>query len=183
MAHRPAAADRDRGACRNRRGGWICRGDMGRAHPAGMVRPSVERPPMELTSDWRLAVFTLSVAFLVCLIAGLIPRCATNPGRLATSRQVGGGRHRRLLDRCLVAAQVGLSLVLLVAATVRPHPSRTCGREDPGYSRENVLMFSVDAPARRKDRPCPADNLPGRPRFAADAARCAEPPRCRRCGR
>ena len=182
MAHRPAAADRDRGACRNRRGGWICRGDMGRAHPAGMVRPSVERPPMELTSDWRLAVFTLSVAFLVYLIAGLIPALrATNPGRLATSRQVGGGRHRRLLDRCLVAAQVGLSLVLLVAAGLFVRTLQTCGRGSGILARER-LMFSVDARLAGR-RPGPAGDLPGRPRLAADAARRAEPPRCRRSGR
>jgi predicted permease len=111
-----------------------------------LVRPSVERPPIELTSDWRLAVFTLSVAFLVCLIAGLIPALrATNPARLAPSRQVGGGRQRRLLDRCLVAAQVGLSLTLLVAAGLFVRTLQNLWSQDPGYSRENVLMFSVDA--------------------------------------
>src|SRR5262245_13377065 len=99
-----------------------------------LVRPSVETPPIELISDWRLAVFTLSVACLVCLIAGLIPALrATTPTRLATSRQIGGGRQRRLLDRCLVAAQVGLSLTLLVAAGLFVRTLQNLWSQDPGY--------------------------------------------------
>ena len=119
-----------------------------------LVQPSAEMPPIELSSDWRLAAFTLSVAFLVCLIAGFIPALrATNPARLATSRQIGGGRQRRLLDRCLVAAQVGLSLVLLVAAGLFVRTLQNLWSQDPGYSRENVLMFSVDARLAGKTGP------------------------------
>jgi predicted permease len=122
-----------------------------------LVRPSVERPPIELTSDWRLAIFTLSIAFLVCLMAGLIPALrATNPARLAASRQIGGGRQRRLLDRCLVAAQVGLSLVLLVAAGLFVRTLQNLWSQDPGYTRENVLMFSVDARLAGKTGPAVA---------------------------
>ncbi len=113
-----------------------------------------EQPPLELTSDVRLALFTLSVSFLVCLIAGLVPALrATNATRLAASRQVGGGRQRRLLDRCLVAAQVGLSLVLLVAAGLFVRTLQNLWSQDPGYSRENVLMFSVDARLAGKTGP------------------------------
>ena len=119
-----------------------------------VVRPSAEQPPLELSSDVRLAVFTLSVSFLVCLIAGLVPALrSTNATRLAASRQVGGGRQRRLLDRCLVGAQVGLSLVLLVAAGLFVRTLQNLWSQDPGYSRENVLMFSVDARLAGKTGP------------------------------
>ena len=119
-----------------------------------VVRPSAEQPPLELTWDLRLAFFTLSVSFLVCLIAGLVPALrSTNATRLAASRQVGGGRQRRLLDRCLVGAQVGLSLVLLVAAGLFVRTLQNLWSQDPGYSRENVLMFSVDARLAGKTGP------------------------------
>jgi predicted permease len=98
------------------------------------------------TYDLRLAAFTLSISFLVCLIAGLIPSLrATSAVRLAGSRQVGGGRQRRLLDRTLVGAQVALSLVLLVAAGLFARTLSNLWEQDPGYTRDNVLMFSVDA--------------------------------------
>jgi predicted permease len=111
-----------------------------------VVTPSLDSPPLELSSDLRLTAFTLSISFLVCLIAGLIPSLrATSAVRLAGSRQVGGGRQRRLLDRTLVGAQVGLSLVLLVAAGLFGRTLANLWQQDPGYTRENVLMFSVDA--------------------------------------
>ena len=119
-----------------------------------VVTPSLDSPPIELTSDLRLAAFTLSVSFLVCLIAGLIPSLrATSAVRLAGSRQVGGGRQRRLLDRTLVGAQVGLSLVLLVAAGLFVRTLANLWQQDPGYTRENVLMFSVDARLAGKTGP------------------------------
>ena len=110
-----------------------------------VVTPSADRPPIELAPDWRLAVFTLSVAFAVCLIMGLLPSLrATTSIRLAASRQVGGGRQRRLLDRGLVAAQVALSLVLLVAAGLFVRTLENLWSQNPGYARQNVLMFSID---------------------------------------
>lgn len=119
-----------------------------------VVTPSLDSPPLELTSDLRLAAFTLSVSFLVCLIAGLIPALrATSAVRLAGSRQVGGGRQRRLLDRTLVAAQVGLSLVLLVAAGLFARTLANLWQQDPGYTRDNVLMFSADARLAGKTGP------------------------------
>lgn len=119
-----------------------------------VVTPSLDSPPIELTSDVRLAAFTLSVSVLVCLTAGLIPSLrATSAVRLAGSRQVGGGRQRRLLDRSLVGAQVGLSLVLLVAAGLFARTLANLWQQDPGYTRANVLMFSVDARLAGKTGP------------------------------
>ena len=129
----------------------ICNADLGFAAWGSrtllaVVTPSADRAPIELTSDWRVAVFTVAVAFAVCAIAALIPALrATSATRLAASRQVGGGRQRRLLDRSLVAAQVGLSLTLLVAAGLFVRTLQNLWSQDPGYSRENVLMLSVDA--------------------------------------
>ena len=66
------------------------------------------------------------------------------PAQLAGTRQIGGGRRRRVLDRGLVASQVALSLVLLVAAGLFLRTLGNLWAQDPGYDRGNVLMFSVD---------------------------------------
>jgi predicted permease len=58
-----------------------------------------------------------------------------------------------VLDRTLVASQVALSLVLLVAAGLF---LRTLGKlwaQDTGYDRRNVMMFSVDARLAGKKGP------------------------------
>ena len=57
-----------------------------------VVTPSLDSPPLELTSDLRLAAFTLSVSFLVCLIAGLIP-VASRDIRGSARRQPAGRRR------------------------------------------------------------------------------------------
>jgi predicted permease len=110
-----------------------------------IATPAAEGPLLSLPTDWRLVLFLLGVSAATCLLFGLIPAIrATSPRRLAAHRQIGGGRRSRVLDRALVASQVALSLVLLVAAGLF---LRTLGKlwaQDPGYSRQNVLMFSID---------------------------------------
>jgi predicted permease len=92
-----------------------------------------------------LILFMLCVTAATCLLFGLLPALrATAPYRFVGIRQVGGGRQRRLLDRTLVAAQMALSLILLVAAGLFLRTLGNLWAQDPGYDRHNVLMFSVD---------------------------------------
>jgi predicted permease len=107
--------------------------------------PAAERVPLNLGPDWRLILFMLGVTAATCLLFGLVPALrATAPRRFVGIRQVGGGRQRRLLDRTLVAAQVAISLILLVAAGLFLRTLGNLWAQEPGYDRHNVLMFSVD---------------------------------------
>lgn len=107
--------------------------------------PAAERVPLNLGPDWRLILFMLGVTAATCLLFGLVPALrATSPKRFVGIRQVGGGRQRRLVDRTLVAAQVAISLILLVAASLFLRTLSNLWAQDPGYNRGNVLMFSVD---------------------------------------
>ena len=111
-----------------------------------IAAPIHERLPMELTIDPRLVMFVALLSGVTCLLFGLIPAIrVTSPSSLMPGRYIGGGMHRRALDRSLVASQVAVSLVLLVAAGLF---LRTLGKlwaQETGYERRNVLMFSVDA--------------------------------------
>ena len=112
----------------------------------GVATPASERPTVDLSPDLRLVAFTMVLAAATCLLFGLLPALrATAPARFVATRQVGRGRQRRLLDRTLVAAQVGLSLVLLVSAGLFLRSLGRIWAQDPGYARGNVLMFSIDA--------------------------------------
>jgi predicted permease len=105
-----------------------------------------EQPPLDLTPDWRLALFTIVVSVATCALFGLIPAIrGTSPRRLLASKQIGGGSHRSALDRGLVVAQVALSLVLLVGAGLFLRTLEQLWAQDTGYDRHNVLMFSIDA--------------------------------------
>jgi putative ABC transport system permease protein len=111
----------------------------------GIALPAAERIPLEIAPSWRLILFMLAVSAATCLLFGLVPALrATSPRRFVGVRQIGGGRRRRLLDRTLVAAQVSLSLMLLVAAGLFLRTLGNLWAQEPGYDRHNVLMFSVD---------------------------------------
>ena len=108
--------------------------------------PASDRLTVDLPLDWRLTAFTLGMSAATCVVFGLIPAIrATSPGRFVTTRQIGGGRHRRVLDRVLVGSQVALSLVLLIGAALFVRTLGAIWAQEPGYDRSNVLMFSVDA--------------------------------------
>ena len=111
----------------------------------GVATAASERSTLALGPSIRLVAFTVAISAATCLLFGLIPAIrAASPGRLLSGRHLGG-RQRRTLDRSLVASQVALSLVLLVAAGLF---LRTLGKlwvQETGYDRRNVLMFSVDA--------------------------------------
>ena len=105
---------------------------------------TAERAAVPLTPSVRLFAFTIAVAALTCLVFGLLPALrATTAARITATRQIGGPR-RRLLDRGLVAAQVALSLVLLVAAGLFARTLQNLWAQEPGYDRRNVVMFSAD---------------------------------------
>jgi predicted permease len=119
--------------------------------------PATEYPPLDLRPDLRLAAFTAAISVSACLLFGLFPAIrATSDRPLVTTREIRGGR-RRGLDRALVASQIALSLVLLVASGVLLRTLANLRSQDTGYDRSRVLMFSVDAHlAGRKGNDVPA---------------------------
>jgi len=107
--------------------------------------PSAERMPVQLVPDARLFAFTFAAAIAAYLVFGLVPALrATRGGSLLVTRQVGGSPGHRRLDRSLVASQVALSLVLLVAAGLFLRTLEKLWAQNPGYQRTNVLMFSIE---------------------------------------
>src|SRR5262249_14376988 len=85
------------------------------------LRAAATRLPRatELTLDWRIVAFTLSLAFVTTLLFALVPALRATRRDVA-ERLASGGRGQvgthQLLQRALVAVQVTLAIVLLVGA-------------------------------------------------------------------
>ena len=108
--------------------------------------PTADWTALDLAPGLRLIAVTIGVAALTCFVFGVLPALrATTATRLTAARQIGAGPRRRALDRALVAAQVALSLVLLVAAGLFVRTLQNLWGQEPGYDRRNVVMFSADA--------------------------------------
>jgi predicted permease len=102
--------------------------------------------------DWRVLFFTGAVAVGTTLICSLIPSLRVAQTRLMSVLREGGrgltaSRGKLAAGRLFVAAQVALSLLLLVAAGLFLRTLVNLQNVDLGYQKERLVMLSVDATA------------------------------------
>jgi len=100
--------------------------------------------------DARVLAFSLAIALLTTLVFGLIPAwqaSRTHPGT-AELRERGGSASRRSarLGKSLIGAEVGLSLVLLVAAGLLLKTFWNLMEVDPGFNSQHLLAGSFRLP-------------------------------------
>lgn len=102
--------------------------------------------------DARVILFTLAVTVLTALLFSLVPiRGATNMQLTrALKDEFRGGAHGiggALLRKLLVTAEVALSVVLLVGATLLVVSFIRLASVDPGYDPDNLLRVQLQLPA------------------------------------
>lgn len=113
------------------------------------IMPRID-PPLRFAThpDWHVLGFTLAVSLLTALIFGLAPALqATRPDLAPTlkdqaSAVSGGGQA--LWRRLLVCAQVGLSLLLLIAAGLFVRTLKNIEGLNPGFEVSDLVSFTVD---------------------------------------
>ena len=110
-----------------------------------------DAPELALSTipDWRVLLFTVAVACLTGIVFGLAPALqSTRPDLAPTLKDqvagiVGGGAQVGF-RKGLVAAQVTLSLLLLIGAGLFIHSLRNLKNLGPGFPTESLLAFSLD---------------------------------------
>ena len=121
---------------------WIDQALLGflPAHDSTMVVSAVP--------DWRILAFNFAVSLLTGIIFGLVPALqSTRPQLAGTLKdQVGSiaGGTSVGLRKALVAAQVALSLLLLIAAGLFIRSLKNLKDLDPGFRTDNLLEFSIN---------------------------------------
>ncbi len=101
---------------------------------------------LNLHSDHRVLVFTLVVALILALLAGLLPAFrSTRSSSVAILKDRSGlGVPRLRLGKVLVSVQIGLSLILLMGAGLFTRTLVNLYQVDPGFDTNNLLVFEVD---------------------------------------
>jgi predicted permease len=113
------------------------------------IMPSMD-PPLRLSSDLNLRVlyFNLAVSLLTALLFGLMPALqATRPNLAPTLKDQAGsvaGAGQAGWRKSLVAAQVSLSLLLLIVAGLFVRSLGNLKYLHPGFDVSNLMSFSVD---------------------------------------
>jgi predicted permease len=112
---------------------------LARAHPA-------ELPQLgSIAFDWRVVVFTAAVSVATALVFGLGPALTANRGDLgkglkSRSRSGTPGVHARYTRNAMVAAEVGLSLMLLAASGLLIRSILLLERQQLGVSAPDHLL-------------------------------------------
>jgi hypothetical protein len=93
-------------------------------------------------------LFNLGISILTGVIFGLVPALqATRPDLAPTLKDQAGsvsGGASVLLRKTLVAAQVALSLLLLIGASLFIRSLQNLKDLDPGFHTTNLIAFKVD---------------------------------------
>ena len=122
---------------------WGTRAALG-VLPAALPRAEA------IAFDSRVLFFTLGISLLTGLLSGLSPaflktsRLTLHDSLKESGRGISGGRHR--IQSAFVIAEMGLALVLLIAAGLMLRSLTELWRTDPGFNPHNVLTFSVSLP-------------------------------------
>ena len=107
---------------------------------------SIPRPDA-IAIDGRVMGFTLAIAIVAALLAGIVPALqASRPAVVDTLRE--GGREgatgsSRRTRQVLIAAEVALAFVLLVGCGLMIRTFIALQNANPGFDPENVLTFLV----------------------------------------
>jgi predicted permease len=128
----------------------------------GLLMPFLPTDTPELTisttPDLRVLLFTVGIAFLTGIIFGLAPALqSTRPDLAPTLKDqvagiVGAGGQVRF-RKALVAAQVTLSLLLLVGAGLFIRSLQNLRNLGPGFPTDNLTAFSIDPSLNGYDSP------------------------------
>lgn len=127
----------------------VCGGTVGFAMARWFTRTLVvmmangDQFDLSVTPDWRIFAFTGTVSLLACVAAGLAPGLSVaRAGIHPTLKQVRGGGNRRL-GHALVAAQLAISMTLLVGASLFVRTLVKLYSVDTGIRTSGVFTFGV----------------------------------------
>jgi putative ABC transport system permease protein len=105
----------------------------------------------DATVDRTVILFTLIVASLTAVITGIIPALrvsSANPGdalRLE-GRSSTAGRGRQRVVAILVASEVAMTLVLLIATGLMVKSASHLSQTDPGFDTQHLLTMTISLP-------------------------------------
>lgn len=108
--------------------------------------------------NWGVLWFTVGVAALTGIVVGLVPafssaRAALTPAMQESSRSTTAGRSRRVFRNVLVAAEVALSLMLLLGSGLMLKSFLRLNAVDPGFAPERLLTIRFSLPQLRYPDP------------------------------
>src|SRR5262249_12328423 len=96
--------------------------------------------------NWNVLGVTAALSVVCGLLFGLAPAIqSTRPDVMPALKNARGGGPRRRAQHVLMAAQIAMSFLILVAAGLFVRTLDKLHSVQLGYARENILLFSLNA--------------------------------------
>jgi putative ABC transport system permease protein len=117
----------------------------------------VQLPRLDTVSvDLRVLLFAVSIAAVTAVAFGVVPAILMARGDVhrplkESGRGADGGGARRRARSVLVAAEVGLAVMLLVGAALLGRSFQQLVAQDPGFRPERVVTINLELPFRYSD--------------------------------
>jgi macrolide transport system ATP-binding/permease protein len=103
---------------------------------------------LDFRMDTRVLLFSIGVAIVSALLFGLVPALQAGKTDLVSTLKSAGltsvAKRRTVGRSALVVAQVALSLVLLVAASMVFNGFRTTLKMSPGFRTDHIMLTELD---------------------------------------
>jgi predicted permease len=100
---------------------------------------------VDLTPNWHVIAFTTAVAIVTAMLFGIAPALqSTAAGPAQVLKDDAGTTARSRLLPAIVAAQMALSLILLIGAALFVRTLRNLHTLDPGFRAEGVLIAGLE---------------------------------------
>jgi predicted permease len=111
--------------------------------------PFIEQTDIDLSLDWRVLLFTLSISLFTAVVIALAPAIKSATPNLAETLNMGGrggsvGWRRSPLRSLLVVSETALALVALISAGLFIRSMQYAQRIELGFESEKLFMMAFD---------------------------------------
>ncbi len=120
-----------------------------------LVRVAASFLPMfaDIQLDRSVVFFATALSLAAPLIFGVIPALASSRSEQLGDRSSAGSREATFLRSVLVAAEVAISIVLVVGSVLLVRSLVRVATVDPGFNPERVIAFTITLPTARYPNP------------------------------
>jgi putative ABC transport system permease protein len=128
--------------------GWAA--SVGISRAIYVLMPDLGFPlAFNLHSDWRITVFVAAIAIVVTLVCGMYPirqslRVSQREALHEGSATVAGSTRKRIGQRILLGAQLGICFIVLACCGLLTRTSLNIFNRPVGFDRTNILTATID---------------------------------------
>jgi putative ABC transport system permease protein len=118
---------------------------------AMLTRYAAQAIPLfaEVQIDRSVLFFAVALSLCAPIIFGIVPALSSSRRDLVTERSESTSRSTQGLRHVLVAAEVALSIVLVVGAVLLVRSLDRLENVDPGFNQEHAITFTMTLPSAR----------------------------------